>query len=229
MQTLRMKNKTNHDFNLIIAGDSRGSERPLSSLANDSYTDIPGRHGSILRSGSLQMNVITIHFVRFNDSEQDWLRARQNIAAWLYSKEEVKIYVDDEKDIYYKGKVSNHEMPEYYGRNVRFSIELTVQPFRYKEMKKTSDYVYPNREITVTNTGNFETGYKLTFDVDDYDHYFEVSINGKSLRYDGDISLNDKITVDIDTLELRHNGRLKVTELSGRFPILSTGDNQVSF
>src|SRR5699024_833501 len=111
MNTLTMKNKTNHDFDMLIGGPSRDSDRPLSALRDDRYVDIPGLDGSLYRPGNLQMMTFTVYFVCKAKTAERWFQQRNKIAAWLHTEDEVEIRVDDEPGIYYKGKATQFEIP----------------------------------------------------------------------------------------------------------------------
>ena len=227
MKTLSMRGKTNHDFDLIIAGADRGSERPLSASRNDSYIEIPGRDGTILKSGSLQNNTLRVNFIRYNKGRNDWFDVRNDIVGWLHSKDEVKIRVDDEPGVYYLGKVSTYDVPIQHTSIVELSVEFTVQPFRFADSRNIIINPGDSGQFELYNKGNYDAPYKATITVAGAGSTFDFTINGRRLRYSGAVGNGDVITIDSAGHEFRLNDELKVIQLSGSFNPLSAGKNNV--
>ena len=228
MNTLTMKNKTNHDFDMLIGGPNRDSDRPLSALRNDRYIDIPGLDGSLHRSGNLQMMTFTVYFVCKAKTSERWFQQRNKIAAWLHTEDEVEIRVDDEPGIHYKGKVTQFEIPTKYDSGVTFSAEFTVQPFRFKNKRNIDVDSYESSRFYVANEGNYDADYILIADVEEDSNIFSIAVGDSRLTYRAPVSFGDRVTIDTAKKELRLNGNLKVLELSGTFSKLQPGDNILS-
>lgn len=227
MKTLEMKNKTNHDFSLIIAGQGNGSVRPLSTTRGDEYVNIPGRHGGILRPGALQMSHFTVNFL-YRNTKKDWFKVRADIAKWLDSDDEVEIRVDDEPGVYFIGKATNYEIPAIVGLDVSFSVEFTVQPFRYKPLQTLTVDPSNSNSFTINNTGNHDADYMLEITVQTAASSLSVSVNNRELTYNDSVRNGDVITIDSAGLELRLNDDLKVLEVGGVFSKLNSGPNTIS-
>lgn len=227
MKTLEMKSKTNHDFGLKIRGEGGGSVRPLTSTRDDDYVHIPGRHGGILRPGALQMSHFTVNFVYHND-KRDWLNKRADIARWLDSDDEVEIRVDDEPGVYYLGKATSYDIPGLEAGVVYFSVEFTVQPFRYKPVKNITIEPSNSGNFRINNEGNHDADYVMSITVQTGATSFVVKMNNRSLTYNGSVVNGDEITIDSASLEFRLNDDLKVLEVGGAFSKLTPGSNTIS-
>ena len=224
MKTLEMKNKTNHDFGLKIRGEGGGSIRPLTTTRDDDYVKIPGRHGGTLNPGTLQMSYFTVNFVYYND-ERDWLDKRASIARWLDSDNEVEIRVDDEPGVYYLGKVTGYDSPNLEAGVVSFSVEFTVQPFRFSEIKLIDSPT--TNTINIDNTGNYESPYVLRYTAMSPSSFLDINVNGTSIKYNSSLQNGDDLSVDTVSYEVRLNGELKVVEITGFFEPLKPGDNTI--
>lgn len=209
------KDETNHEFNLKIVD----WERPLLPDLHDEYKEIAGKDGMTHEPKSLGNQVIRVRFFRRNKNPEDWMQARSEIVGWLFTREEVKVYFDDEPDIYYIGKVSFADIPEYYKPSVSFWIELTCHPIKYGQDVTTSknEFVY---------NGTYDkTPFKITLDDVTADELV-VSINGVEIKYTDPLE-SETVTIDSKELELRVDDKLKVFEVEGYFTFLKPGEIEI--
>lgn len=229
MRTLIMKGKSNHDLGLDIAGGNRGSDQPISALRNDDYLTIPGRDGGIHLPGDLQMKTFTVHFVMKDTTYDRWIEKRHEIAGWLNSRKEIEITTDEHDDMYYLGKVTNHELPEFpTSTSVAFGVEFTVQPFMYYEEPVVDILSFSGSTATYINKSNYETAHTLKITVQTASSNLEVGVNGEKLTFDHSIRNGDIITIDTEKRELRLNDELKVLEVDGVFEKLEPGTNLIT-
>lgn len=227
MRTITMKGKTNHNFGLIIAGDNGGSERPLMATSNDEYHQISGRDGTRHRAGGLNNNVITVNFIKRNNSPQQWQNDRRDIVGWLHSKDEIRIEFDDEPGVHYIGKVTSSEVPTAYTYDMTFSVEFTVQPFRYSDVIKET-LTFTDNKTTINNRGNYEAQFNLKLTVQTGASKLDFGVGDALLTYNGSVGNGDIVTIDTDLLELRINDVLKVLEVTGAFERIQPGVNTIT-
>src|SRR5690606_11574549 len=110
MKTVTFNDKSNHDFNLQILDWER---HILPDLENE-YREIAGKDIKRNTKETISNQDLRIEFMRRNKDIDEWLDVRNEIVKWLFTREEVKIKVDDEPDIYYVGKVTSTDIPQKY-------------------------------------------------------------------------------------------------------------------
>ena len=215
MKTVTFNNKSNHDFNLQILDWER---HILPDLENE-YREIAGKDIKRNTKESISNQTLRIEFLRKNKDIDEWLDVRNEIVEWLFTREEVKIEVDDEPDIYYVGKVTSTDIPQKYMTAVRFWVEFTCHPVKYGKLVETN-------ETEFTYDGTYDkTPFKITLENVTTDELV-VSVNGVEIKYTEPLQ-NATVTIDSDELELRVNGELKVFEVEGYFSFLKPGQNVI--
>lgn len=215
MHTMTLKNITNHEFDLKIVN----WERPLFPDLYDEYKKIAGRDGRRHLPRKLGNRTIRVQFFRVNRSPEEWFNIKKDIAAWLFTRNEVEIRFDDEPNIYYIGKVTDADVPENYKPSTSFWITLTCHPLKYGQQIITNE-----TEFTYNGTYD-ETPYLLTLENVTANELI-VSVNGVEIKYTDTLE-NATVTIDTNELELRVNGELKVFEVEGYFSFLKPGQNVI--
>lgn len=218
-----MKNKTNLYFGLELVN----SERPLLPEQNDEYKTIAGRDGKEHVAKGMGDTTLDITFIKQNTSVEQWLKDRRDIVGWLYSKNEIDVYFDDEPNVHFIGKVTASTVPDNYLPVTEFDITLTLHPFRYgKEV--TEELVFDAENLaTVTNNSNYETPYILTITATNSTTSLSVTVDGYEITYNKAINAGDVITINTNELELAINDELKIVEVDGYFMFLQPGQSKI--
>lgn len=215
MNTITMKNKTNHDFDMTIVD----WERPLVPEMNDEYRQITGKDGEQHDEERLSNQVIRVEFFRKNENIEEWFESRNEIVEWLFTRDEIEIRLDDEPDVYYIGKVTSADVPTYYRTAIRFWVEFTCHPVKYGQDVTTTETVF-------TYNGTYDkTPFKLTLE-NVTTNELVVSVNGVEIKYTEPLE-NATVTIDSNELELRVDGTLKVFEVEGYFTFLKPGEIEI--
>lgn len=215
MHILKVKDITNRDFDLKIVD----WERPLLPDLHDEYKEITGKDGLRHVPKEMGNQPLRIQFFRQNSSPQEWFTIRKKIAEWLFSRNEIKIEVDDEPSTYFIGKLASADLPENYKPSVSFWVEFSCHPVRYGKEVTTSD-----KEFTYEGTYDM-TPLKITLE-NVSTNELVVSVNGVEIKYKDRLS-SATVTIDSKELELRVNGDLKVFEVEGYFPFLKPGNIEI--
>lgn len=216
MKTVTLNNKNNHDFNLQILDWER---HILPDLENE-YREIAGKDVKKNTKESMSNQILRIEFFRRNKNIDEWLGVRNNIVEWLFTREEVRIKVDDEPGVYYVGKITRTDIPQKYMTAVRFWVEFTCHPVKYGKYVKTN-------ETEFTYNGTYDrTPFKITLENVTTNELI-VSVNDVEIKYTESLE-NATVTIDSDELELRVNGELKVFEVEGYFSFLKPGQNVIN-
>lgn len=216
MKTVTLKNKNNHDFNLQILDWER---HILPDLENE-YREIAGKDIKKNTKESISNQILRIEFFRKNKNIDEWLDVRNKIVEWLFTREEVKIKVDDEPGIYYIGKITRTDIPQKYMTAVRFWVEFTCHPVKYGNDVKTNENEF------IYNGTYDKTPFKMTLENVTTNELI-VSVNGVEIKYTEPLE-DETITIDSNELELRVDGKLKVFEVEGYFTFLKPGEIKIN-
>ena len=216
MKTVTLNNQNNHDFNLQILDWER---HILPDLENE-YREIAGKDIKKNTKESMSNQILRIEFFRKNKNIDEWLDVRNKIVEWLFTRDEVKIKVDDEPGIYYIGKITRTDIPKKYMTAVRFWVEFTCHPVKYGNDVKTneSEFIY---------NGTYDkTPFKMTLENVTTNELI-VSVNDVEIKYTEPLE-DETVTIDSNELELRVDGKLKVFEVEGYFSFLKPGQNVIN-
>lgn len=215
MHILKVKDITNRDFDLKIVD----WERLLLPDLQDDYKEIAGKDGLRHVPKEMGNQPLRIKFFRQNNSPQKWFTIRKKIAEWLFSRDEIKIEVDDEPGTHYIGKLVNADLPENYKPSVSFWVEFSCHPVRYGK-----DVEIKETEFTYKGTYD-KTPFKITLENVTANELI-VSVNGVEIKYTEPLE-NATVTIDSGELELRVDGALKVFEVEGYFTFLKPGEIEI--
>lgn len=163
---------------------------------------------------------IDITFKRFEVFDRD--RVAEEISEWLYTEEDVSIFITDNESKEIVGRVS--EVPQYNPLpNGSLEIDVTIKclPYSYlKEERHVFDSI-----INLEVKGQVATEFLLVSYIDkDGDSYKLIQDNETKLEITYPFNSGDILEIDTNTFEIRRirNGqeRLMVLEVEGEFPLI---------
>lgn len=213
------------DFNIIMTSRNRQTL----PTPNDTYSQIPGRHGSFLFSGNFSDRVIEVDCSVVADSLIDLRSKMRDIANWLYNEERRELIFDDEDDKYYLGKLEASIDPEQItSRVAQFTLQFRCEPFAYGGEQQAS---FVSDAITVTNPGTFEAlpTFKATFTASASELKFIYG--GKYIRVVYGFEAGDLLEINCSTCSIFINGSRAIAKLdwqNSEFFSLPPGVNSLS-
>ncbi len=131
----------------------KSKNRQVLPAVDDSYIQIPGRHGSYLHPGNLSDKVITVECAVAAVSLEDLRKKAREIAVWLYTTERKQLTFDDEPDIYYLAKLEGAIDLEQIATHGKFGVSFRCEPLAYGVDIEQN---FSNGVVTVNNPGTFE-------------------------------------------------------------------------
>lgn len=103
--------------------------RPILPANNDSYLQVIGKAGSYLNPQQQVDRIEQVEFSVLNPDLPSMKTSNRAIAAWLHSKDRVRIIFDDEPDKYYWGKVDGIVDFQQFDVDGVLSVSFRCQPF----------------------------------------------------------------------------------------------------
>ena len=186
----------------------------ISPKRRDEAIVISGRHGNLTATdGTFETYILQAEFILKDISKIDKICS--------HFKGEGNLIFSNDLDRKFKAKVNNQvEFTRLIRSLKRFAVEFEVQPFMYEAVPSTLTLTEPT---SILNMGTFEsepiiTVYgqgNITLTFNNYNIILnnieeKITINSEILNaYDGNLSLNNK--------------------MSGDFPVLKLGENNISW
>lgn len=133
-------------LNLFMLSKSR----PILSDNNDSYSQISGKSGSYLNPQQHNDRIIKVMFSVINPSLYDMRVSNRKIAAWLNSKDRVRIILDDESDKFYFGKVDGVVDFEQFVASGTLTVSFRCQPFASMVISTATDSTWDDADFPWT-------------------------------------------------------------------------------
>ncbi|ABO51107.1 phage putative tail component [Desulforamulus reducens MI-1] len=131
----------------------RSKNRPILSGVNDSYLQIPGRHGTYLFGGELADRTIDLECAILAGSLPDLRSKFREISSWLYSPKRENLVFDDELDKYYLAKLDGQIDVEQARATGKFDLKFRCEPLAYGG---DIENLFINDQVTVFNQGTYE-------------------------------------------------------------------------
>jgi len=195
----------------------------------DEYIDIPGRDGSILFPGALKDRIEEIEFTMPSNTLPELRKLSRRVAAWLYSPMWEALIFDDEPDLYYMAKVANQLDLEQTVAVGRFSVQFRYNPVA---LSITGDAwqqaVSAGTTYIITNNGTYKALPVITITASSQITGFSLTVEDKTLAYAGTLEAGQNLVIDCQKYQATKAGASAMKDISGNFPVLYTGDNDVS-
>jgi putative phage tail component, N-terminal domain len=202
--------------------------RPLLPENNDTYTDVPGRAGSVLFPGKPQDRNIQVDFGFMPGSRVEFRDRIWEISAWLYTADRKPLIFDDELNKAYRAKVEGQIDLEQAYLLGQFSVTFRSDPFAYgTEITRNFD----GNTVTVNNNGSYETcpAFDVTFTAVATE--WKVTLGTKYIRVVHDFAIADTLHIDAGTGAILLNGSRAMNKLDwqySQFFNLAVGENSLS-
>lgn len=207
--TFTWNGQSSDDYDIIV--------RRLPALASPEervkVIEIPGRDGHLtVPDGSVAGCEMKIECTLADYSK------REEIFAWLRGAGEL---VTSERPLYkVKARVSNKIEPAYVSPGIKdFVVYFRAQPYLYEATPTYSDLTSTG---TIDNIGTVESLPTLVV-------YGEgtLTVNGTELTVAATVG-EDYVTIDCDAEECSYQGNSRNAKVSGGFPTLKVGSNDVT-
>jgi len=191
-----------------ISSDSFGIivkdiKRPLLPNQNDSYLQIPGRHGSYLFPREMADRIIEIDCALSKTSLADLRNSIRDIAAWLYTEEQQPLSFSDESDKYYLAKLDGAIDVEQIIAIGQFTLRFRCDPLAYGAEQQAS---FTDDTVTVTNEGTFEALPVVEATFTAAASEWKVTLGPKYVRVVHDFQIGDTMEVNCATGAVLING-----------------------
>ena len=202
--------------------------RPVLPAITDSYSQLPGRHGSYLFSGNLADRVIVIDCVLAQDTLENLRANIREIAAWLYTTEKKPLSFDDEPGKYYMAKIDDSIDVEQTVTLGEFTLKFRCEPLCYG-IEQYVDFV--NNTAMFTNQGTFEALPKFSVNFTAPAAEWKVTLGSKYLRVIYGFQAGDILEIDCSTGAISINTVNALSSLdwqNSEFFALQPGDNTLT-
>lgn len=222
MKYVKYNGKTNQDLGLRVVGWTR----QILPSSRDSLEYIEGVDGPIHIDKPLGSRIVSITFEAKFSNDEERADVQSRVAQWLFTRQFTKLELSDEPGLYYMAKVLDDSDldPEYF--QAEFEIVFTCQPFKFGA-EHDEDLFTDSLGGIFTNPGTYDSRALFTIRPTTDANSFELKVNDAVISYDGSVVAGDTITVDSRSLEFRLNGDLMIMEVSGYFPVIKPGDNEL--
>nr|DAQ07623.1 MAG TPA: distal tail protein [Caudoviricetes sp.] len=186
----------------------------ISPRRRDEAIVISGRHGSLTATdGTFETYILQSEFILKNLSKTDEICS--------HFKGEGDLIFSDTLNRKFRARVSNKiEFSRIIRDLKRFVVEFEVQPFMYEAASSTLTLTEPT---TILNIGNFESE-PITTIYGQGD--ITLTINNSNIILNG---VERKITPNSEALNAYNDSLLLNNKISGDFPVLSIGENIISW
>lgn len=211
-------------FDIIV----KDIKRPLLPNQNDSYLQIPGRHGSYLFPREMADRIIEIDCALSKTSLADLRNSIRDIAAWLYTEEQQPLSFSDESDKYYLAKLDGAIDVEQIIAIGQFTLCFRCEPLAYGA-EVQADFV--SDQATITNPGTFEALpiFNATFTA--IASEWKVTLGTKYVRVVHSFQIGDTMEVNCATGAVLINGSRALDKLdwqNSEFFALPPGENTLT-
>lgn len=222
MKSVSFNGKSNKDLGLRVVGWTR----QILPSSRDSLEYIEGLDGPVHVSKALGSRIISITFEAKFSNDEERADVQSKVAQWLFTKEFTMLRLSDEPGVYYMAKVMDDSdlNPEYF--QAEFEIVFTCQPFKFGIEHDESVFTY-DIGGTITNPGTYDSRALFIVTPTISTNYFEFKVNDATISYDGLVVAGNTITIDSKSLEFRLDDDLKIMEVSGYFPVIKPGNNEI--
>lgn len=200
-----------------VTGDSR---REILPAIRENTEEIPGRHGEIDFGSELKARILELSCVTDDGlSATEKAQLERSIAKHLSPLGGVKSLVfNDDLNKTWTVKCAGNIMPDLEATWFRFVIPFKMNdPFIIGTREKTS----VGNGILV-NEGTYETG--LTIEITGPATNPTVTIDGKTLKYTGDIPNEQKLIIDTGKQTAKIGNNNVLDKYNGTFPLLYPGE-----
>ena len=186
----------------------------ISPKRRDETFTVPGRHGNLTTTdGAFDSYIRSAEFIVKDEKRIDEICAHFKGSGWLI--------FSNEPDRKYKARVANQiEFSHVIRHFKRFVVEFEVQPFGYDVFEQTITKTAP---FSLFNIGTFESEPIITLFGNGN---ITLYVNNKSIYLK---EITDKIIIDSEMKNAYHNSVSLNYKMSGDFPILSVGENNISW
>ena len=180
---------------------------------DDTFT-VPGRHGNLTTTdGAFDTYIRSAEFIVKDEKRLDEICAYFKGSGWLI--------FSNEPDRKFKARVANQiEFSHVIRHFKRFVVEFEVQPFGYDVFEQTITKTAP---FSLFNMGTFESEPIITLFGNGN---ITLYVNNKSIYLK---EITDKIVIDSEMKNAYNNSVSLNYKMSGDFPILSLGENNISW
>lgn len=202
--------------------------RPLLPGNSDTYTDVPGRAGSILYPGKPKDRYIPVEFGFMPGSRAEFRSRVWEISAWLYTEERKILICDDEPDKYYIGKIEDQIDLEQAYLLGQFSIVFRCEPFAYGT--EVISY-FADDTVTVTNVGTAGTEPYFQSTLTATAAEWKVALGTDYVRVVHDFQIGDELIMNFATGAILLNGARAMNLLdwqNSRFFFLPPGESTMN-
>lgn len=201
--------------------------RPVLPGMNDSYLQIPGRHGSYHFPRELADRAIEIDCVLVKSGLEELRNAIRAIAAWLYANERKPLSFSDE-DKYYLAKLDGAINVEQIMAIGQFTLTFRCEPLAYGAEQQAS---FTDDTVTVTNEGTFEAlpVFEAVFTAAASE--WKVTLGTKYVRVVHDFQVGDTLEVNCAAGTVFINGGKALDKLewqNSEFFALLPGENTLA-
>ena len=186
----------------------------ISPKRRDETFTVPGRHGNLTTTdGAFDSYIRSTEFIVKDEKRIDEICAHFKGSSWLI--------FSSEPDRKYKARVANQiEFSHVIRHFKRFVVEFEVQPFGYDIFEQTITKTAP---FKLFNIGTFESEPIITIFGNGN---ITLYVNNKSIYLK---EITDKIVIDSEMKNAYNNSVSLNYKMSGDFPILSLGENNISW
>ena len=202
--------------------------RPVLPTVADSYTQLPGKHGSYLFSGNLDDRIIVIDCVLVQDTLENLRANIRSIAAWLYTTERKSLSFDDELGKYYMAKLDDAIDVEQTVTLGEFTLKFRCEPLCYG----AGQYVnFVNNTAVLTNVGTFEAFPKFSVNFTAPASEWKVTLGNKYVRVVHGFQIGNILEIDCYTgavLVNTANALINLDWQNSEFFTLQPGDNTLT-
>jgi predicted phage tail component-like protein len=201
--------------------------KPVLPEFSDHYEFIPGRDGSILFPQNFTNRVIEIDCLIMYSSKEN-RSAEERELAKLFTKEEKRLIISDEPDVYYLAKLSETFELDRHKTMSSFTLVFNCQPFALTEEKKvTFSNIDADQEVTFENIGTFESYPEIEIILAESINELSVRLNDETLTFtpNEEVASGSVISINSDDYSFRVDDQPIILELSGDFPVVCAGEN----
>lgn len=189
-------------------------KRPVLPEINDSYLQIPGRHGSYLFPKELGDRIIEIDCALPKKSLEELRSTIRDIAAWLYTTERKPLSFMDETDKYYMAKLDGTIDMDQILAIGQFTLRFRCEPLAYGG-EITANFT--NDTVTVNNPGSFEALPSFTATFTKTANEWRVALGAKYVRVIHNFQAGDVLEISNAAGVIYINGARAMDKLDWQY------------
>lgn len=206
----------------------KSKKRMILPATKDEYIEIPGRDGSILFAGTLTDHIDEIKFSVATTSLEALRAKSRQVAAWLFTRARSSLIYDDEPDLYYMAKVANQLDLEPMIAAGQFSVQWRCLPLAYSIVESTLSKTVTTTPETINYAGTYNALPIITITATGDITNPSITIEDKTLIYTGTLTAGQSLVINCGTYQVTKAGANVMGSVSGYFPVLYPGDNEVT-